>query len=177
MGMLDHRDDANWQRYQRVSHPGTFNANPVSAAAGVACLNLVKDPAVQQRAAATADKIRAGMNDVFERRGIGGSAGGEVSILSIAFTNPRVTGSELIWRFRGAMQLGGADFLVPRRRGLRRPRRTGRRPDGDGLRPGARATASRRGRLEERAPRRSVWVALDCGAGLTLPTWTPSLKH
>ena len=110
MAMLDHRDDATWQRHKRVSHPGTFNANPVSAAAGVACLNIIKDPAVQKQATATANKIRAGMNDAFERRGIGGSAGGEVSILSIAFTNPRITGSELIWRFRGAMQLGGADF-------------------------------------------------------------------
>jgi glutamate-1-semialdehyde 2,1-aminomutase len=110
MGMLDHRDDAHWQRYERVSHPGTFNANPVSAAAGVACLNLVKDPAVQKKATVTADKIRVGMNDAFERHGIGGSAGGEVSILSIAFYNPRITGSELVWRFRGAMQLGGADL-------------------------------------------------------------------
>jgi glutamate-1-semialdehyde 2,1-aminomutase len=110
MGMLDHRDDADWQRYKRVSHPGTFNANPVSAAAGVACLNLVRDPAVQKRATAVADKIRAGMNDSFERRGIGGSAGGEVSLLSITFYNPRIAGSELVWRFRGAMQLGGVDF-------------------------------------------------------------------
>jgi len=110
MGMLDHRDDATWQRYERVSHPGTFNANPVSAAAGVACLNLVKDPAVQKKASGIADKIRAGMNDSFERHGIGGSAGGEVSILSITFYNPKITGRELVWRFRGAMQLGGADF-------------------------------------------------------------------
>jgi glutamate-1-semialdehyde 2,1-aminomutase len=110
MGMLEHRQDPAWQRYKRVSHPGTFNANPVSAAAGVACLNVVKDPAVQKKATIIADKIRAGMNDSFERRGVGGSAGGEVSILSIVFHNPRITGSELIWRFRGAMQLGGADF-------------------------------------------------------------------
>jgi len=110
MSMLDHRDDAQWQRYQRVSHPGTFNANPVSAAAGVACLNIVRDPAVQKKAIATADKIRAGMNDSFERHGIPGTAAGEVSILSIEFFNPRITGSELIWRFRGAMQLGGVDF-------------------------------------------------------------------
>src|SRR5258708_21864296 len=108
--MLEHRDDPTWQRYNRVSPPGTFNANPGSAAAGVACLNLVKDPAVQKKATVIADKIRAGMNDSFERRGVGGSAGGEVSILSIVFHNPRITGSELIWRFRGAMQLGGADF-------------------------------------------------------------------
>jgi glutamate-1-semialdehyde 2,1-aminomutase len=110
MDMLDHRPDEEWQRYKRVSHPGTFNANPVSAAAGVACLNIVGDPAVQKKAIATADQIRAGINDVFEKRGVGGSAGGEVSILSIQFYNPNVTGRELLWRFRGAMQLGGVDF-------------------------------------------------------------------
>jgi hypothetical protein len=44
----------------------------VSAAAGVACRNLVEDPAVQKRATPIADKIRAGMNDSFERGGIGG---------------------------------------------------------------------------------------------------------
>ena len=29
---------------------------------------------------------------------------------AITFYNPKITGRELIWRFRGAMQLGGADF-------------------------------------------------------------------
>ena len=147
MGMLDHRDDANWQRYQRVSHPGTFNANPVSAAAGVACLNLVRDPAVQKKATATANKIRAGMNDAFERRGIGGSAGGEVSILSIVFTTP-----ESLAVSSSGGSAAPCNSAAPTSRtsagGLLRPRRPGRRPDGDGLRPGPRATASRRGRLE-----------------------------
>jgi glutamate-1-semialdehyde 2,1-aminomutase len=110
MAMLEHRDDGQWQRHERVSHPGTFNANPISAAAGIACLNIVRDPAVQRKAIATADKIRAGMNDSFERHGIPGTAAGEASILSIAFFNPSITGSELIWRFRGAMQLAGVDF-------------------------------------------------------------------
>jgi glutamate-1-semialdehyde 2,1-aminomutase len=110
MDMLDHRPDEEWQRYKRVAHPGTFNANPVSAAAGVACLNIVGDPAVQKKATATANQIRAGINDVFERRGVGGSAGGEVSILSVTFHNPNLTGREFLWRFRGAMQLGGVDF-------------------------------------------------------------------
>ena len=30
--------DPNWNRYHRINHPGTFNANPLSAAAGVAML-------------------------------------------------------------------------------------------------------------------------------------------
>src|SRR5258707_703138 len=48
MGMLEHRDDPTWQRYKRVSHPGTFNANPVSAPAAAACLNLVNPPLVHE---------------------------------------------------------------------------------------------------------------------------------
>jgi glutamate-1-semialdehyde 2,1-aminomutase len=110
MAMLDHRDDPDWQRNKRIAHPGTYNANPVSAAAGIACLKIVKDPEVQKKATATADKIRAGINESLQRRGVAGRAGGEVSILAISFENPKVKGRELLWKFRGAMQLGGVDM-------------------------------------------------------------------
>ena len=33
--------DERWNRYGRVSHSGTFNANPLCAAAGIAYLNLI----------------------------------------------------------------------------------------------------------------------------------------
>src|SRR5579884_859917 len=110
MAMLEHRDDPDWQRNKRIAHPGTFNANPVSAAAGIACLNVVKDPAVQKKATATADKIRQGINEAFKRRGVAGKAGGEVSILAVSFENAKLGGRELLWKFRGAMQLGGVDM-------------------------------------------------------------------
>jgi glutamate-1-semialdehyde 2,1-aminomutase len=38
---LEFRDDPHWNRYSRIHHPGTFNANPLSAAAGVAMLEIV----------------------------------------------------------------------------------------------------------------------------------------
>ncbi|HEY3109216.1 MAG TPA: aminotransferase class III-fold pyridoxal phosphate-dependent enzyme [Chloroflexota bacterium] len=109
MALLEHRDDPVWQRQKRISHPGTFNANPVSAAAGVACLEIVKDPGVQKKATATADALRAGMNDVLKRRGVAGKAGGEVSLLSLNLDSPKVRGRDLIFKYRGAMQLGGVD--------------------------------------------------------------------
>ena len=37
-------DDADWVRHQRIPHPGTYNANPLSAAAGIACLEIVQGP-------------------------------------------------------------------------------------------------------------------------------------
>jgi glutamate-1-semialdehyde 2,1-aminomutase len=109
LAMLEHRADPEWQRHKRISHPGTFNANPVSAAAGVACLEIVKDPAIQKKATATADALRAGMNDVLKRRGVAGSAGGEVSLLSLKLDAPKVGGRDLLFKYRGAMQLGGVD--------------------------------------------------------------------
>jgi glutamate-1-semialdehyde 2,1-aminomutase len=109
MGLLDHKDDPEWQRHKRISHPGTFNANPVSAAAGVACLNIVKDPQVQKKAIATTDAIRDGMNDALKRRGVAGKAGGEVSLLSIKFDQPKAGARSMVSKFRGAMQLGGVD--------------------------------------------------------------------
>ena len=110
MQLLEHRDDPVWQRQKRIAHPGTFNANPVSAAAGVACLQIVKDPSVQKKAIATADQLRAGMNEALKRRGVEGKAGGEVSILGVSFASPKADGRRLLHRFRGAMQLGGVDF-------------------------------------------------------------------
>ena len=36
MAVFESKAGAHWSRYQMVPHPGTFNANPLSAAAGVA---------------------------------------------------------------------------------------------------------------------------------------------
>jgi glutamate-1-semialdehyde 2,1-aminomutase len=102
-------DDQQWVRYQRIPHPGTYNANPLSSAAGIACLTIVKDPAVQQTANATADAIRAGFNEAFARHGIAGKAGGPVSLVPVSFAEPKIPARKLAFRFKSAMQLGGVD--------------------------------------------------------------------
>ena len=70
---------------QRIHHPGTFNANPLSAAAGIACLDLVRDPALQARCDRMAADLRAGMNEVLARRGVRGVAYGESSVFHLVF--------------------------------------------------------------------------------------------
>ena len=113
LAQFDLRDDAEWMRFGRIQHPGTFNANPLSAAAGVACLEIVRDPAVQKQATATADQIRAGLSEAFRRRGVEGNAGGEVSLIDVRFGGseaPRSGSKEFQHRLRSAMQLGGVDF-------------------------------------------------------------------
>jgi glutamate-1-semialdehyde 2,1-aminomutase len=67
----------------KVAHPGTFNANPLSSAAGVACLSLVADPAVQERATATAARIRAGLNGALRAAGVPGSVYGAASLFLV----------------------------------------------------------------------------------------------
>jgi glutamate-1-semialdehyde 2,1-aminomutase len=51
----------------KIHHPGTFNANPLSAAAGVAMLAAIADGAAQRFANGQAGKLRHGMNEVLAR--------------------------------------------------------------------------------------------------------------
>jgi glutamate-1-semialdehyde 2,1-aminomutase len=83
-GLLEHlgglRDDP-----RRVTHPGTHNAHPLSAAAGVATLGLVASGEAQQQAARLAAALRAGLSAVFERCGVAGRAYGESSVFHLLF--------------------------------------------------------------------------------------------
>ncbi len=54
---------------EKIGHPGTFNANPVSAAAGVACLGILADTDANARATATAVKLRQALNEVLAETG------------------------------------------------------------------------------------------------------------
>lgn len=83
MNMLEFRDEPGWNANQRVGHPGTYNANPLAASAGSACLKFVSDPAVQQHCDALAAKARAGMNAALLNRDVPGFVYGESSVFHI----------------------------------------------------------------------------------------------
>ncbi len=70
----------------KVGHPGTFNANPLSAAAGVACLREIADGKHQKRASENAAQLRAGMNAVLCEMGIPGVVYGQSSEFRILLT-------------------------------------------------------------------------------------------
>ncbi|MFI5268488.1 MAG: aminotransferase class III-fold pyridoxal phosphate-dependent enzyme, partial [Chloroflexota bacterium] len=70
-------------RERKIIHQGTFNANPLSAAAGCACLDVVKDPAVQRKADALASQLRRGLNEILCRLSIPGCAYGESSVFHL----------------------------------------------------------------------------------------------
>lgn len=75
--------DPEWMRRHHILHPGTFNANPLSAAAGVAMLSLIGDGKAQRRAAETAREIAKGMNRLLMKHSINGCVRGQSSILHL----------------------------------------------------------------------------------------------
>jgi glutamate-1-semialdehyde 2,1-aminomutase len=85
MSMIAHRGDPTWDRVQRVAHAGTFNANPVSAAAAIATLEICADGALQARASKAGEELRRGIADAMKKVGIPGALYGEASIFHISF--------------------------------------------------------------------------------------------
>ena len=74
---------------EKILHFGTFNANPLSAAAGVAALEVVADGAVCSAANDFAEALRGHLNDVIDEEGLSWAVYGTFSAFHI-FTNPKM---------------------------------------------------------------------------------------
>jgi glutamate-1-semialdehyde 2,1-aminomutase len=72
---------------EKIGHQGTFNANPLSAAAGVTMLEAVETTGATQKAIATAGRLRQKINRVFEEENVPWSAYGQFSEIHF-YTNP-----------------------------------------------------------------------------------------
>lgn len=83
MDQLAFRDDQTWNREERVWHAGTFNANPLSAAAGLATLPLLTDGQIQSRADRAGQMLRDGINQVIAQLGIDACVYGDSSIVNL----------------------------------------------------------------------------------------------
>ncbi len=66
--------DIDWNDRRRISHQGTFNANPVSAAAGLAALQLIARGDECERADETTANLVRGLNEMFRAESVPGSA-------------------------------------------------------------------------------------------------------
>ncbi|MBI4321557.1 MAG: aminotransferase class III-fold pyridoxal phosphate-dependent enzyme [Chloroflexi bacterium] len=87
MALLGQSDDPEWNRSKRVGHVGTFNANPISAAAGIATLKILATGEPQAVAAQKASLLRAGVRRAMENRGVAGCIYGESSYCQLHFGN------------------------------------------------------------------------------------------
>jgi glutamate-1-semialdehyde 2,1-aminomutase len=69
----------------RVSHPGTHNAHPLSAAAGIVTLRLASTGEPQRAAAGLAADLRDAFNGLFAKHGVRAVAYGESSTFHLLF--------------------------------------------------------------------------------------------
>jgi len=67
----------------KIAHPGTFNANPISATAGMTALQIVRDEPIIQQADASAERLKAGFNEVLAHMEIPGYAYGVSSVVNL----------------------------------------------------------------------------------------------
>ncbi len=70
---------------EKIAHHGTFNANPVSAAAGCAMLSALADGEATRRVNAQAHRLRCGMNEILAREAVAWKVYGDYSDWKIFF--------------------------------------------------------------------------------------------
>ena len=79
MDVMTISSDPQWNHEHRVAHHGTFNANPLSASAGLAALKLIASSDVTQRANRTGEMLRKALNQVIQEEGVNWLVYGEFS--------------------------------------------------------------------------------------------------
>lgn len=127
MDLIAFRGEGEWDRHQRVAHAGTFNANPLAAAAGITTLERIGDGEAQRRANRMGELLRQGMQQVIARTGADFLVYGEGSVFNY-FVGPARLGlkadevsrtehrllqahnSKLHHKLRTAMILNGVDI-------------------------------------------------------------------
>ncbi|MFN8639172.1 MAG: aminotransferase class III-fold pyridoxal phosphate-dependent enzyme [Dehalococcoidia bacterium] len=97
VSMLEIREeDIEWNARRRIAHQGTFNANPVSAAAGITALRLIAAGGEVERADATTAALVRGLNAACAELSVPGSAWAVSSMwhLNLGYDAPRPAGTE-----------------------------------------------------------------------------------
>lgn len=89
--------DADWNGRRRISHQGTFNANPVSAAAGLTALRLIADGDHCARADKTTADLVHQLNDLFRRQSVPGSAWAVSSMWHVNLGAPASMPADVEW--------------------------------------------------------------------------------
>ena len=86
LDVLEVKSDPRWNHEHRVSHHGTFNANPLAASAGLTALKLVASTDVTGRANRSGRTLRNALNEVVRDEGMNWIVYGEFSDFHV-FTN------------------------------------------------------------------------------------------
>lgn len=89
--------DIEWNGRQRISHQGTFNANPVCAAAGLTALRIIAAGGACERADVTAGQLVHSLNDLFRRQSVPGSAWAVSSMWHLNLGTPAPFPADVEW--------------------------------------------------------------------------------
>ena len=111
------------QRGLKMPHPGTFNANPLSASAGIAMLNIVKTGEPHKQAHRIAQQLRDELNSVIDAYRLDWAVYGEFSgiKLLIGHGEKEVRAADFnpyAWDYRKLKGGNNAQLLPPLRCGL-----------------------------------------------------------
>lgn len=117
------------RKLEKIQHPGTFNANPVSAAAGITALDIIASTDACQTANDTAASLRAGFNKVLKEEGVPWASYGTFSGFhfhmnpaapvddpdsfdanAVPYATLKAKPPELVRKFRLAMLINGVDL-------------------------------------------------------------------
>ena len=121
MKVMELTGDAHHDRYERVLHSGTFNANPHAAAAGNAAHKIVATGEMQNNADRMAERLRVGLRELVGQYELAATVYGESSTFHIHFGDRSIEGldvhtlkagrGEMERGFRQALQVRGVDLM------------------------------------------------------------------
>ncbi len=96
---------------EKIPHQGTYNANPLSAAAGIATLEIIRDTDAVARTHDYAARLRGALNDVLAEEGVNWAVYGTHTGTHV-FVNPK--GLAIGPRSFDPLAMGYADLKIPR---------------------------------------------------------------
>jgi glutamate-1-semialdehyde 2,1-aminomutase len=108
LSLIEFRDSGRSDFARRIPHPGTFNANPLSAAAGGAALEVAATGEAQRHAEALCRALVRGLNQALAAEGVPGCAYGLASMFHMvlgAECPPPVDGFAWDWQGRPGDQM------------------------------------------------------------------------
>ena len=121
MQVMVQTGDREHDRYQRVLHGGTFNANPYCAATGNAALRIAATGQMQAQADRMAERLRVGLRRIMDRHEIAATVYGESSTFHVYFGGRSIealdantlknASPEVQTAFRQALQVRGVDLM------------------------------------------------------------------
>ena len=116
MEILEIRDNPTWQTEKKMLHYGTFNANPLSAVAGITMLEQIADGRSISIANERAEQLRTKMAEVLSLNNmegwrVYGSFSGFKIVPAATDEANRRNNHLLLHAFRQAMLLNGIDFM------------------------------------------------------------------